>query len=266
MITGKCMRWRAALLASLPAALALCGCGGMTAQQQGWLKEGREAYDARYYRQAVERLSLFLQQVDQGPEAAQAYYLRGSARLHMGDFGAGLVDLRNCINLDADTDATWRAYTSVGMLRYEDGAWAEARDALAAAVARMPRNAESRPLVLFRQAACCERTGRWGEARRLFAQIVSEHGDSAAAEGARRRLALGADHFAVQCGVFADPGNADRMMADLRRKGFDTYRREEPRGRSMVHVVLFGRFDNYTEMLRQLGAVRREIPGAVPWP
>jgi tetratricopeptide (TPR) repeat protein len=244
---------------------ALSGCGGLTAQQQQWLAEAREAYDARNYGRAAERTSLVLKQVESGPAAAKALYLRGASYASTNRRTEAVADLKRAAQLEADPESTWRAYVTLGTLAYEDGRWEDARQALSAAVARMPK-ATPMDIVLFRLGVACERTGRWGDSRQPFQQIVRDFPGSSVAEDARRRIQLNADHFAVQCGVFAQSSNADRQAADLRTRGFDAHVRREQRGAGMVHVVLVGRYTTYEQMLQQLVNVQQVSAKAVAWP
>jgi tetratricopeptide (TPR) repeat protein len=256
---------RAGVVSGVAAACLALGCAGPTAEQRRWLKESREAYDRQQFVQSIEKTSLLLKQRDDGPEAAEALYLRGSSFIKSGRRMEGMADLRRCADLDTNPDATWRAYVVLGTVHFEDGQWEPARQAYSAAAARMPPEPPL-PTVLWHLGVCCERTGRWRDARRPFSDLVQRFPRSNIANDARRRLELNTDHFSVQCGVFSQSVNAERLLQQLRAAGFDARARRESRHTGEVQVVLVGRYANYDEMLRQLGAVRRIHPEAVPWP
>lgn len=265
--------WRGlGCLAAAAALMVAGGCGGLTSQQLQLLTEGRQAYNQEQFATAAARLSELLEQArpqlqqDKPPrELAQALYLRGSCYARLGRRAQALADLRRCVEMGTDADATWRALVVIGTLHYEDGRWEEAQRELAQAVERMPAG-PTMQVVLYRQGVCLERVGRWSEARRVFQRLVERFPTGGNVEAARRRLKLNASGYAIQCGVFAQLQNADNLMADLRRKGWETRILREMREGRTLHVVLVGHYPTYEEALRQLEQVRKIQPQAVLWP
>jgi len=249
------------------------GCTALTPQQLQLLTEARQAYDQEQFATAAARLSELLDQArpqlqqDKPPrELAQALYLRGSSYARLGRRAQALVDLRRCVDLDLDADATWRALVVMGTLHFEDGRWEEAQRVLGQAAERMP-SGPAMQVVLYRRAVSLERSGRWPEARRAFQVLVDRFpGAGQLVDAARRRLELNASGYAIQCGVFAQPQNADNLMAELRRKGWETRIRRETREGRTLHVVLVGHYPTYEEALQQLELVRKIQPQAVLWP
>jgi cell division septation protein DedD len=86
------------------------------------------------------------------------------------------------------------------------------------------------------------------------------------ADVSRRRVALQADHFSVQTGVFSRGAGADALAAELREGGLPAFVRREARNGQMCHVVLVGRHAEYEAALRTLARVRGYVPGAQLWP
>lgn len=259
------------LLTLALAALLPAGCAQRISEsQQRFLDEGRAAYDKEQYNQAVERLTVFLSQVREGPEVAQALYLRGASQARAGRRAEALSDLNAAVGRpDADADTQWRAYVVIGTIYFEDGRWEPARQAYSAAAARMTSE-PPKQLVLFRMGVCYERVGRWADARRTFADLVAQFPKTGptpnVSEAAERRVELGADCFAVQCGAFSQEQNAQNKATELGRRGFAPYIRKEPRGSGTVYVVLVGRFSDYNDAMRQLASVRQFVADAVLWP
>jgi tetratricopeptide (TPR) repeat protein len=251
----------------------LSGCTGLTPQQLQLLREGREAYNREQFATSASKLSELLDQArpqlqqDKPPrELAQALYLRGSSYARLGRRTQAAADLRRCVELDADADSTWRSLVVIGTLHYEDGRWDDAQRVLGQAAERMPAG-PAMQVVLYRQAVSLERIGHWAEARRVFQALVDRFPTAGNwTDAARRRLELNASGYAIQCGVFAQPRNAENLLADLRRKGWETSIRRETREGRVLHAVLVGHYATYEEALRQLEAVRKIQPQAVLWP
>jgi septal ring-binding cell division protein DamX len=99
-----------------------------------------------------------------------------------------------------------------------------------------------------------------------FRRVVSEFPQGAYAATAERRLQLNADHFAVQCGVFAQIENANQLLARLKQHGLRPHVRPEDRRGTSCYVVLEGRYASYQEANQALSRVRTYVPDAVLWP
>lgn len=256
----------AVLVGCLPLFIALSGCADRTAQQNERLAEAKQAQDAGQHSRAVDVLTRLIAEAQDGQASCRALYLRGKSYSLAGRADLALADLRRCTEQNADPESTWRAFVLLGTIHFEERAdWPAAREAYAAAAARMPGESR-RDVVLFRLGIACERTGQWGAALRWYDELVQRYPTSAAAQDARRRLSLRADHFAIQCGAFGVERNALELVTSLTRRGFEPYVRREPRGQTYLHVVLVGRYATYDEALRQLGALRQVVPNAVVWP
>ena len=250
---------------ALAGLIALAGCNQPTDQQRLWLAEGERAYQQRQYDRAVQQLSLFVNDAPERPEVGRALYVRALAHAHSGQRTRSRSDLTRCVNSSQDPTVRWRAHAVLGTLDYEDSQWDSAARSYAAAVADAPRRPPT-DVLLFRLGVCYERSGRWDVARGAYQRLLVEHPASSFRAAARRRLDIRADHFAIQCGVFADRRNADRLVLDLQRQGMAPRVRREPRNRIMMHIVLVGRYVTYEEAVRDLARVKGYVPKAVIWP
>ncbi len=271
--------WRGSL--GIGAMLVLSGCAsGLTEQQRTWLTTGQEYYEREDYARAIDQLSRFLDEVREGPEVAQALYVRGVSNAQAGQRAPAYADLRRCVATPTDADVVWRAYVVLGTLHFEDGQWRQAAEHLRAGAERMPATAEESPavadrepaaspkdLVLYRLGLCYERTGRWDAARRLYHEVMTAFPTGSAAWDARRRYNRDAHHFAVQCGAFRTSANAETQRDNLQGKGLEAYVRQEVHGRTPLYLVLVGRYGAYDEALGQLAMIKREfVPDAILWP
>lgn len=246
--------------------LLLSGCSDLTSQQRAWRDEGVRAYERDDdYGRAIQKLTLFLNEVGDRPEAAQALYVRGISYAKTGRRAAAYADLKRSLELADEEDVTWRASFVLGVLHFEDARWQDSGRAYSTALSNMPTDPPM-DFALFRLGQCCERTGRWSSAQQAFRRLVEQFPERDLAESARLRLSRRAEHFALQCGAFAVRENADKLLDELSGKGLDTYIRSEVRGHKTLHVVLVGRFVSYEQAEGYLLTARQHVQDARIWP
>jgi len=221
--------------------LFLTGCATIKENQRAWLNEGEQAYQAKQYPPAVDRLSRFLGEVHAGPDASRALYVRGMANALLGRRVQAYGDLQRATS-GGDSDLTWRVYSVLGVMYFEDEQWPASAAAFHRAVSIMPA-APPRDALLFREGLALERAGRWSAAQDTHRRIPTEFPRSAYAGRAQRRLALRPDHFAVQAGVFSRAESAAQLIVELRGHGIEAYTRREQRDGRDYNIVLVGRFD-----------------------
>lgn len=243
----------------------LPGCSRLTPEQSQWLHEAQVAYDSKQYSLTVEHTSRFLEQVLDEPETVRALYYKGLAEAYLGQREAACQDLGHAVTLTGYPELRWRAHAALGTLHFEEEDWGAAADQFALAAAGMPK-LPPRDVVLYRQGLALERAGRWSDAQAAYEQLFREFPESNIARAAQRRISAHTEHYAVNCGEFAVPMNADNFMFDLQRQGLEPYLYKEPRGNKTVYVVLIGRFQ--TREAAELAAERlRELtPDASVWP
>lgn len=241
------------------------GCEDSIRRHGELLAAAERDYDRGAYADAVTQLDVCVAEAPTSADAARAYYARALSLAQLGRRASAYRDLERALELTVDADLRWRAGVTLGTLHFEDRRWEAAARALADAVEYMPA-AEPADDVLWRLGTCYERSGNWSLASGPFARLVEQFPHSRLAEGARRRLALRADHFAIQCGVFRTSASADKLEHQLKNKGLPAYVRTEPRDGARMNVVLVGRYQHYESAYEQLAAVRRYVPDAIVWP
>jgi tetratricopeptide (TPR) repeat protein len=259
------MNRRTWMCPTVAAAALAVGCNTLPQSQRISLLEGERAFCNKDYQQAVDRLSRFLDENANRPEAARARYVRGMALALVGDRTRAYRDLEQAARSSADPQLTWQPDAVLGVLLFEDEQWDDAARALRRATDQMSAIAPKDAL-LFRIGLCCERTGRWSAAPVAYRQIVSEFPRGTYRTAAARRLSLNADHFAVQCGAFSDRRNAERLVAELTKQGLDARTRPEQRPDGVYHVVVVGRYATYGEATAALARVKGYVDTAVLWP
>jgi tetratricopeptide (TPR) repeat protein len=264
------MRLDLKLIAALSILPLTVGCPEPASTDIQLLEEGRRAYDAKQYDRAIEILTRFINAGTDREQLAVALYTRGAAEAAGAQPGTprrqrAYADVQRAAASSSDPTLQWRAAALLGTMYFEDEQWASAIAQYRTAIERMPK-ASPMDMLLYRQGLCLERTNRWSEARTVFQWIVNEFTGGPYAAAALRRIALNADHFAIQCGVFAEKRNAEKLAADLRAKGYSADVRPELIERRTKQVVFVGRFTDYAEALRELARVKASIPDAVLWP
>ncbi len=248
------------------AALALlAGCGPSSGHDHVALTSAEQAYCARDYGGAVSQTTEYLQRNANGAGAARAFYVRGLAAAPPGRRSQAYTDLQRAARDHSDPQLTWQPLAALGVLYFEDESFDYAAQMLRAAATAMP-NASPKDAVLYRLGMAYERAGRWAAARGPFAQLARELPGGHYARLAERRLALRADHFAVQFGAFSRAENAQEMAGQLAQYGLRTQVSAEPRNGTTYYVVLEGRYRDFAEATRGLARVKGYVADAVLWP
>lgn len=254
-------------------ALFMTGCANeLTREQKAQLFAGESAYSRKEYPRAVDELSKFLASVKDRPEVGRAQYVRGLAEARQERRGDAQRDFRAAA-AGKDADAAWRAKFMLGVIAFEDEQWQEAaaqfeavrREATGKRVEGVG-DAPSLDAGMYRLGISYERLGRWEDSRRMLTSLTREHPQSRYAEEARRRLALGAHAYSVQCGAFANSTNAEKLQRDLRARGLNAVVRNERRDSGVYSVVLVGEYSTFAEAKRQLATIRPNVPDARLWP
>lgn len=247
------------------AALVVSGCTSLSGGDRARLIEGERAYHNADYNNAIEHMSAFIANAPENPSVARAYYVRGMACALDGRRASAYRDLRQAADAANTPDLRWRSHAVLGILHFEDGHWLDAANAFAAATENMSAK-PPKDALLYRLGLCYERQGRWREARLPYRLIRTEFARGPYANLAERRLALSADHYAIQCGVFSKLKHAEQLRTDLKQRGLDTYVRQETRDGRPFFIVLHGKYQTYDAARQGLARARGFVPDAVLWP
>jgi tetratricopeptide (TPR) repeat protein len=245
--------------------LLAAGCAPAVRPVELKMIDAERAYEAGNYATAAAAVDQYLGSNPPVEDRAAALYLRSLVHVRSGRRSQAEADARAAAELTRLSDTRWRAYFALGTLHFEDGEWSKALRAYEAAL----RDGPAQPpldAAHFRTGQCLERLNRWPESWSRFEDVARRHPRSELAEAARRRAALRARHFAIQCGVFSQRQNAESLMAALRQARQAPYVQPERRGGRQMHVVLAGRFARYEEAQRALREVARVVNQPVIWP
>jgi tetratricopeptide (TPR) repeat protein len=256
------------LLATLIVVAMMAGCGGKekraeraiaraaAARQspQILLDEGYRALENQQYNEAIAKADAVLAAAPHGNGTPEALYLKG--RGYEGKNAAGVTEEEAKANLQSaraayiealranprqPLDAYLRA--SLGNVSYFQDDYQTAIAQLNAAYPNLDRD-ELKAWALYRIGLSQQRQGQFEQADKTFAAVQQHHGSAVPAQRAKEHQ--GARAFFVQLATYAQPGSADRAIADLKKQGVAAARVAGPEGRAYLRV---GPIASYTQAL-----------------
>ncbi len=104
-----------------------------------------------------------------------------------------------------------------------------------------------RPQVLLRVGIVQREMGLWEEAKKTLEGAAAQEAGSAVQMQAADILKSGEFYFTVQVGAFAAVLNAQRLAAELKRRGYDSAVSQTSAQGRVFHRVRIGRFSSRTE-------------------
>lgn len=262
---GRLLQLPAVAFLLATVALFATGCAETSNRQVEILYAAQRAYDAGDYAGSVRQTTDFVATPASRKDLCRAYYVRGVANARLGKRSSAYADLQQVTSLNADDDAVWRAHMQLGVMYFEDDRYPVAVQAFEQALKLMPKHA-AMDWVLYRYGQALERVGRWSDARPQFQRVVAEFPSGSVTVNAKRRVALAADHFSIQCGSYSQKANAANAAADLGRAGFSAGVYLEKRSTGDMWVVRIGNYRTYAEAQSALAKVRQRTSDAVIWP
>lgn len=242
----RCDKRVAVGLLALVAAAMVPGCTGgplSSADRQIFL-DAHQNFQRGNYSAAEAKLSQVIRKNPTSDALSELYYFRGLTRLRLDRRNEAREDFRH--GAKAYGRELTQVYCAVALanLEYEDGNDTSAASLYAQALDHPVKDLQT-DAILFRLAVSLQRLGRWDEADRRLAKLLSDHGDSTFVPLARRRFQ--ATHFSVQAGAFADRGNAEALANKIRPEGYPVSLAVTESGGKVLHAVIVGRFRTYAE-------------------
>ncbi|UCG33582.1 MAG: tetratricopeptide repeat protein, partial [Phycisphaerales bacterium] len=242
--------------------VSLSGCTTLPEAARQELIRAHQAYEQGELGAAESGAGKVIGAYPHAREIGEAYYVRGLARARQGRTSEAETDFREAIKRSQRRDLRGRAGTSLGMVLQERGEFGKAASSYEGAMANLEAG-EVQATAMYNLGVCRQREGQWSEARGAFESFLRKYPSSAEAAQAHRRAAWPHEHFAIQCGVFGEAGNARRMLEQLRRENLQAYVEahggERLGGASAVRV---GRFRDYGAAARALPMVKRVVADA----
>ncbi|MDB5174912.1 MAG: Pseudouridine synthase [Phycisphaerales bacterium] len=247
------------------------GCVDTAARQQ--VLDGSSSLKSGDYDGALQRADTYLQKYPNGPDAAEAYYLRGRAYEQRAqeprysptpaqaraNFAAAREAYNRGLALRPPPVVQADLHAQIANIAYYEEDYNTAAREWQTAYQNAQPDTVKAP-ILYRIGLCQQRLGRFNEADRSFAIVRQQYPDTEAAGKAGSRM--GARAFYVQVGVFADVTNAEKAAIALRQQGFATSRAVDA-GRQIVRVGPMATYAEARDTKTRLGAL---YPGAIIQP
>ncbi len=236
------------------------GCASLPPDGKKELLLAQQQYDKGNPAGAERLTSRVISRYPDKLEIAEAYYLRGLTRVRQGRTGQARRDFREASTRSKRTDLTSYANTALAMLSQRDGDFEEAADYYQTALAGSDDRSNAE--LLYNLGVCLQRSAQWERARESFLRLLEEAPDGAYAARARSRAEWPNRFFSIQCGVFSNPTNADRLVSEFSRQGLRAF--VYPRGGRAdgSRPVYVGRFADYLAATQALPGVRRFVHDA----
>ncbi|MFA5863662.1 MAG: tetratricopeptide repeat protein [Phycisphaerae bacterium] len=238
----------------------LSGCSNVDLKMADGIREGQKQYSRGNFIGAERILSGSISMDPKNPAAAEAYYIRGLARLKLLKHSTAGQDFQRALRIADREDLRANAHVCLGSIAYELGDWDIAYQHYKAAEENLPHLSPS-DWILFRLASSAQRSGRWDEGKKYYARILLEFPESETAKGARRNMNYG--YYAIQVGAFSTAQSAFARVYQLKRAGVTAkvYPITTAEGRSLKGVYV-GRYNDYYQAGKGLVKIRKIIPEA----
>jgi tetratricopeptide (TPR) repeat protein len=245
--------------------LAYAGCVTISPEAVSLLKSADADYNSSRWPQAENQAALFIERYHNTPVVAEAYYLRGMARVQQQQYASAEADFHKALEYSKRQDLTARVHAILGYVAMVQDKPAKAvehyRQAIAGLDERPPKDE-----VYYRYAVALQRIGQWDEARICLARVVDGYPTSAYAQPARQKLAWPGRFFSIQCGLYSQISNANGQVSRLHASGLDARRSMKVVAGEPRYVVYVGRYPTYRDACIDLARVRAAASDAIVVP
>lgn len=235
------------------------GCPNVDRKLSEGVREGQRQYNRGNNIGAERVLNGAIATDPESPVAAEAYYIRGLARLKLLRPGVAEQDFQRALRLSDREDLRANAHVCLGSIAWEQQDWDRAYQHYRAAEGSLPSLSPS-DWILFRLASSAQRSGRWEEGKRYFARLLREYPGSETAKAARRNL--GYDFFTVQVGAFSNVQGAFARVQELKRWGVVAKVYPLNLDGRALKAVYVGRYNDYYQATKGLAKIKRVVPEA----
>jgi len=254
-------RIQMATLAALAATIAVAGCSGPAPPQgRKLLVDAQDGLLRRDYRVAVSRTDRFLSEYGGTYEAGRAYYIRGKAKLAIGDTAGARQDLTEAVDHSGNDDVRANARLALGGIAFDAGDMPLAEELYRAAVGDVEVGKSPRDHGHYRLGCVLQRMSRWRDAELQFRQVIEYFPNTELAKRSQRRV--NATAWTVQAGAFTVKARAAALARKLRGRGLAADVIPVLSGRGPLFVVAVGRFKTYEQVLKSLSGVKKHQAGA----
>lgn len=239
-------------------ALSLLACPAWADDEMGSLQAAylRGEYE-RVYRSAKE-----MQERGQSP-ADGLLYLQGVSALKLGDSASARSALQRAV--ENDPNGRWAPPARLALADSWESA-GEHEKALEVLSGYLKENKERSlaPQALLRMGLIQRQMGHWDDAKASLQTVVEKAGGTPEAGQAADLLRSGDFYFCVQVGAFVTRANAEKVQAELRRRGYAAEVSQAAMQGRFFHRVRVGRFATRREAEDQARRLQQDgFPGKV---
>jgi len=238
---------------------SVAGCSFVNPRLADGIREGQKQYARGNYIGAERLLTDAISKDPQSPAVAEAYYIRGLARLKLLQHSIAEQDFRRALRLAARDDLKANAHVCLGSMAFEHQEWDTAYKHYRLAESQLPVLSPG-DWILFRLACSAQRSGRWNEGKKYFARILREYPDSDVARVARRDI--GYEYFTIQTGAFASQQGAYLQFNQIKRYGLPVRIEVINKDSRSLRAVYVGRYNDYYQASKGLIKVKGIVPDA----
>lgn len=227
----------------------------MSPQGQAALQQSVNYYRDGLFAEAEQSASSAIRTDERRPGVAEAYYVRGCARMRQGNRAQAVADFEQAVAKSRRAELTARAKASLGCVAVDNGDYAQAVDEFASAVDLLPQRP---PLdeILLRYAIALQRTGDWARARMVLGKTITGFRGRPTEAEARRLFGWPNDYFSIQCGAFNRRSNAEKLKNELRQSGWPAEVHTDIVGGRGIYYVWLGQYATYAQAAEALPRIR----------
>ena len=234
--------------------LAVCGIAAASFSAEG-LRELEAAYLRGEYETVAQKAATQLRGGVGRPD--ELLYLRGMAALQLRDWDLAWDSLQRLVQEHPKSAWAPHAWLALGDSAASSGNFEAALKVYEKAVSEGGAGPLV-PQVYLEMGKIQRHLGLWDPARGSFERVVREAPESQESATAREILKAGDFFFTVQVGSFAGQPNAQRLQAELRRRGYPADLQEvESQGR-IFHRVRVGQFRRREEAEDQARTLQKD--------
>ncbi len=241
------------------------GCVTVSPDAVNLLESANADYNSNRWPQAENQAAVFIEKYHNTPVVAEAYYLRGMARVQQKQYASAEADFSRALEYSKRKDLTAKVHAILGYVAMMQDKPIKAVEHYRQAIVGLDEQ-PPKDEIYYRYAIALQRIGQWDEARICLARVVDGYPSSSYSPLAKRRLAWPGRFFSIQCGMYSQVKNADVQVGRLRQSGLDARRSMTIVGQEPRYVIYVGRYPTYKDACIDLARLRVVVKDAVVVP
>jgi len=232
------------------------GCNPkISAEGRRYLQAADKAFRQHDDPSAIEACTRFIRMYPHAEQTGEAYYIRGLARIRLGETLQGKADFIKALELTKRKDLIALAHCRLGELAYRAGQMDEAKIHYKSALKAVPQGASPADEAMYVLGCILQREGKWIEADVYFDRVIYLFRDSPFSKRASQRVH--ARGWTVQAGALSRVEMAKVLEKKLQRKGLPARMDADLKEGKLLYVVYIGSYKTHNEAQRELVRVRK---------